>query len=59
MCTLLPEATRENTLQDVNAARLALSAQNFVSVLAKNVVPKFTNRLPCALHKICKYKGFL
>ena len=43
----------------VNAASLALNAQNFVNVLEKYVVPYFTNRLTWALHKICKYKGFL
>ena len=50
---------KEKMLQDVSAASLVLYAQNFASELEKNVVPKFTNRLSLALHKICKYKGFL
>ena len=56
---LLLAAARKHVLQDASAASSALHAQNFASALEKNVVPKFTNRLSWALHKICKYKGFL
>ena len=41
------------------AASLAFHAQNFGSVMEKNVAPKFTNRLSWTLHKLCKYKAFL
>ena len=46
-------------MEDVSAASLALHGQNFASATENNVVPKFTNKLSCTLHKICKYKAFL
>ena len=50
---------KKDALEDVNAASLALYAQNFTSTTEKNVVPKFTNRISLTGHKICKCKGFL
>ena len=49
---MLLVAARKNAFKDASAAYLALNAQNFVSAMEKNVVPKFTNRLNWTLHKI-------
>ena len=50
---------KKNPLEDVCADSLPLHAQNFASATGKNVVPKFTNTLSWALHKMCKCKVFL